>query len=190
MNFYNYIELLKNKGLENDCNETDKENKYLNITKDTGTFLDIMVCTIKPSRVLEIGASNGFSTLWLAKNLPKEGKITTIEKQSKKAKELTSNIKKVGFDGKVDVVVGLAQNYLDFNNQKFDMVFLDANRDEYLNYYDNLIASLRHGGLLVCDNAISHKAELKSFTCKVEADPRLFSFTVNVGKGEFLVYKY
>lgn len=72
----------------------------------------------------------------------------------------------------------------------FDMIFLDANILEYLDYYDSLIASLRCGGLLVCDNAIFHEEELKPFTCMVEEDTRLLSFTLNVGKGEFLVYKY
>ncbi|PNH89758.1 caffeoyl-CoA O-methyltransferase [Vibrio diazotrophicus] len=72
----------------------------------------------------------------------------------------------------------------------FDMIFLDANRLEYPDYYYRLIASLRCGGLLVCDNAISHEEEFKLFTCMVEEDTRLLSFTINVGKGELLVYKY
>ncbi|MEZ9056887.1 O-methyltransferase [Vibrio pelagius] len=190
MNFYSYMELLERIGLENDGYETVKENKYLNITKDTGVFLDMMVCIIKPSIVLEIGTSNGYSTLWLAKNLPEKGKLITIEKQSSKAKESMSHIRKVGFENKVTSVVGTVQNYLESNNELFDMIFLDANRLEYLDYYDSLIASLRCGGLLVCDNAISHKEELKPFTCMVEEDKRLLSFTLNVGKGEFLVYKY
>ncbi|EJL6568133.1 hypothetical protein NMS54_003842 [Vibrio navarrensis] len=62
------MELLVHIGLENDCYETVKENKYFNITKDTGVFLDMMmVCIVKPSKVLEIGISNGYSTLWLEK---------------------------------------------------------------------------------------------------------------------------
>ncbi|WP_417561526.1 O-methyltransferase [Marinomonas sp.] len=190
MNFYNYIEIMERKGLVNDYKETVKDNKYLNITKDTGAFLDMMVCIIKPRKVLEIGTSNGYSTLWLAKNLPEKGKLITIEKQSNKAKESMSNIKKVGFEDKVTVVVGTAQKYLVSNNEMFDMIFIDANRLEYLDYYDSLIASLRCGGLLVCDNAISHEEELKPFTCMVGEDTRLLSFTLNVGKGEFLVYKY
>lgn len=97
MNFYNYMEIMERKGLVNDYNETVKDNKYLNITKDTGAFLDIMVCIIKPSKVLEICTSNGYSTLWLAKNLPEEGKLITIEKQSNRVKESMSNIKNVGF---------------------------------------------------------------------------------------------
>ncbi|CAM3247739.1 hypothetical protein VIDI103191_21150 [Vibrio diazotrophicus] len=60
MNFYNYMEIMDRKGLVNDYNETVKENKYLNITKDTGSFLDMMVCIIKPSKVLEVGTSDGY----------------------------------------------------------------------------------------------------------------------------------
>lgn len=107
-----------------------------------------------------------------------------------KLNEARVNFKAVGFENKITVVHTLIQNYLSScEAQSFDMIFLDSNRAEYLNYYDSLISSLRCGGLLVCDNAISHQSELEPLVNKVKADPRLLHCTVKVGKGELLVYK-
>ena len=176
-------------GLRNDADQSDKLKKYLNITRDTGEFLSVLVKVIKARTILEIGTSNGYSTLWLASSLPASGQVHTIEHIEAKAAEAKRNFERVGLLPKITQLVGDVRSELAKAPQNVDMIFLDADRSLYLSLAVNLFGLLKTGGLLVCDNAVSHESELTEFVDWVRSNKHLSVSLVPVGKGELLVYK-
>ncbi|WP_375748105.1 O-methyltransferase [Vibrio sp. HN007] len=191
MTFDTLIASMEARGAQNDIFALDKKDKYLNITRDTGEFLNFLVTMEKPERVLEVGTSNGYSTLWLSKNLPSSGRIITLDINPSRLKEANENFKELNVQSKVSTYQIGVQRYLrDTDAPCFDMVFLDANRDEYLSYFNALLSRMRKGGLLICDNANSHREELEELLVWIERHPGLSHCIVNVGKGELLVYKH
>jgi predicted O-methyltransferase YrrM len=72
----------------------------------------------------------------------------------------------------------------------FDLVFLDADRENYLQYLESVVPKLRSGGLLVADNATSHASELEAYLATVEKHPQLFAVTIPIGNGEQIAVKH
>jgi len=180
---------LEQLGIENDQVQADRAKKYLNITRDTGEFLAVLIKATNAKTVLEIGTSNGYSTLWLASSLPDDGHVVTIENNCRKIYEASENFRKAELDSKITQLNGDVVDLLSKLPQNIDFIFLDADRSQYLGIADQLFGLLREGGLLVCDNAISHKDELEEFNAWIAQQRNLSTSLVPVGKGELLVYK-
>ncbi|MFC3285887.1 O-methyltransferase [Litchfieldella rifensis] len=180
---------LERKGEENDARTTERCRKYLNITRDTGQFLAVLLKAMQASSVLEIGTSNGYSTLWLAASIVESGRITTVEVSPDKVREARDNFARAGLAHKIQQIEGSAADYLRAQKACFDVVFLDAERSEYMGFADDVVAALKPGGVLVCDNAVSHQAELADFMAHIESLPAFTTCLVPVGKGEFVAYK-
>src|SRR5690606_6901219 len=132
---------------------------------------------------------NGYSTLWIASALPKDGHVTTLEVSPLKISQARSNFKRADLDHKITVVQADAAGYLKQASDQFDMVFLDADRSSYIQVADRIVSLLRPGGILVCDNAVSHAEELKEFIQFVNSTGEFTTATVPVGKGEFVACK-
>lgn len=180
------LELL---GINNDKIVDDYESKYLNLEKKAAQFISFLVKLKQPKQILEIGTSNGYSTIWLASSLPEDGKITTVEKLKRKIIEAKSNFEKAGLLHKIELVEADANEYFIKNEDKFNVIFLDANRKEYMNYVDRIELSLEKNGLIICDNAISHKEELMDFNKYFENSDNYESILVSIGKGIILILK-
>jgi predicted O-methyltransferase YrrM len=177
-------------GRENDERETARERRMLNITPDTGRLLAILARSTGARRVLEVGASNGYSTIWLADAARDTGgHVTTIERSPEKAASARANLSRAGLTGWVTLHEGDAHVVLAELSGAFDLIFLDADRASYHTYLERLLALLRPGGLLVTDNAVSHAEELVEFLARIRADDRLDSVTLPIGNGEELTYK-
>ena len=164
----------------------------LNITRDTGEFLAVLVRATVARRVLEIGTSNGYSTLWLASAARAiGGAVTTVELSDYKvglARPRTSPGR--GSPAAITLLHDDAGRVLQRSTDgAFDLVFLDSERPEYPGWWPDLKRVLRPGGLLVVDNATSHRAEMAPFVALVSADPRFVTSLVPVGNGEFLAVK-
>jgi len=160
----------------------------LNITRDTGEFLSVLVQSTNARRVLEIGTSNGYSTLWLAQAaLAIDGHVTTVELSDFKIGLASNNFRRSGISHAITQVRGEAGSQLEsMSESSFDLIFLDSERAEYPGWWPNLKRVLRKGGLLVVDNATSHFNEMAPFVALVSADPDFTTCTVPVGNGEFL----
>ncbi|MBX9937007.1 MAG: O-methyltransferase [Burkholderiaceae bacterium] len=160
----------------------------LNITRDTGEFLSVLVRTMNAQRVLEIGTSNGYSTLWLALAAKAiKGHVTTVELSDFKLALAAKNFERSGVASFITQVNGEAGAVLrDASESSFDLIFLDSERSEYLGWWPDIKRVLRKGGLLVVDNATSHSVEMESFVAMVSADHDFTTCTVPVGNGEFL----
>lgn len=175
-------------GRTNDAANAERPRRMLNITRDTGEFLAVLVRATHARRVLEIGTSNGYSTLWLAEAASAiDGRITTIDLSEFKLALAARNFERSGLSSVITQVHGEAGALLArMSDSSFDLVFLDSERSEYVRWWIDLKRVLRQGGLLVADNATSHAAEMAAFVALVSADPEFTTSTVPVGNGEFL----
>jgi predicted O-methyltransferase YrrM len=185
-----FLEELSNFGAENDDAQTDRAKKMLNITPDTGRLLWILVVSTGAKRVLEIGTSNAVSTIWLADAVRRTGgSVVTLERSPSKIEMARKNLAETGMAECVEIKEGEALATLRTLPGPFDLVFLDADRPQYLAYLEEVVPKIKKGGILVTDNVISHAEELKAFLGRVKSHPELFSVTLPVGKGEELTYK-
>ncbi|EGR0775223.1 O-methyltransferase [Vibrio cholerae] len=189
MEFQRIMEDLEQFGIQNDLAQSDKSKKYLNITRDTGEFLSVLVKATGARRILEIGTSNGYSTIWLASALPDDGKVYTIEANPQKTEEASLNFNQTRTSSKIVQLVGDATEVLSNVPENMDFIFLDADRKTYVSLADDLFNLLKTGGLLVCDNATSHADELEEFRAWVSSQHNLSVSLEPIGKGELLVYK-
>ena len=175
-------------GEENDQRTSERSKRMLNITHDTGQFLSVMIRAINAQRVLEIGTSNGYSTIWLADaSAAIGGEVTTVELSEYKYKLATENFAQTHLSSRIKQIHGNAGDILSESKENaYDLIFLDSERTEYPNWWSDLKRILRPGGLLIVDNALSHPDEMASFISLVEAAPDFTTSLVPVGKGEYL----
>ncbi|HEY2992704.1 MAG TPA: O-methyltransferase [Methylomirabilota bacterium] len=177
-------------GEDNDARETARPRRMLNITRDTGRLLWILVAAAGATRILEVGTSNAFSTIWLADAArATAGRVTTLELNPDKVALARANLAEAGLAAFVDIIEGKAADTLARLPGPFDLVFLDADRPSYLTYLELVVPKLRAGGLLVADNVTSHASELQDYLARVKSHPRLFSVTVPIGNGEEIAVK-
>ena len=178
-------------GKDNDGSIAERPRKMLNITRDTGEFLAVLVRATFARRVLEIGTSNGYSTLWLASAARAiRGSVTTVEKSPYKIDLSAANFARSGLASFISQVHDDAGRRLERSAESaFDLIFLDSERPEYPGWWPNLRRVLRPGGLLVVDNATSHPVEIAPFMALVKADAEFVTSLVPVGNGEFLAVK-
>lgn len=161
-----------------------------NITPDVGLFLNILVKATKATSILEIGTSNGYSTIWLGlATQENNGQLITLEVDSRKVILAKENLEKAGLVNTVKLIEGDAKETLRILDKEFDFVFLDAEKEDYLEFFDLIFPKLKIGGVIVADNVISHAEELKEYVDYVRANPNTQSVLVAIGRGEELTLK-
>jgi predicted O-methyltransferase YrrM len=178
-------------GQENDARASDRRGKMLNITPETGKLLSILVGATKAKRVLEIGTSNGYSTLWLAEAVQAlAGKVVTVEISPAKAVLAHQNFERSGLSSWIRQEVREAGEFLGEQlASSFDLLFLDADRQQYVAWWPRMQKVLAPGGLLIVDNAVSHAGEMKTFVQLIGATVGYSAVIVPIGNGELLVLK-
>jgi predicted O-methyltransferase YrrM len=178
-------------GEANDNATAERPRRMLNITRDTGEFLSVLVRATAARRVLEIGTSNGYSTLWLASAARATGgAVTTVELADYKVGLARQNFSRSGLAAYITLVQDDAGRVLERAvDAAFDLVFLDAERPEYPGWWPHLKRVLRTGGLLIVDNATSHPEQMAPFVALVKNDADFTTSLVPVGNGEFLAVK-
>src|SRR5262245_57338981 len=184
------LDALARFGAANDARETERPRRMLNITPETGRLLWILARQARAARILEVGTSNAYSTIWLADAAREAGgRVVTLEANSAKVALARENLQRAALLDWVDIREGRAADTLASLPGPFDLVFLDADRQSYATYLELTLPRLRPGGLLVADNVVSHAAELQDYVARVKSHPALFSVTVPVGNGEEISYK-
>lgn len=192
---YEFLQNLYEFGTNFDSKNKSHYEQMLNITPDTGLFLSILVQATNAKRVLEIGTSNGYSTIWIADALRNveegKGKVTTVEISEKKFKMAIENFAKSGLARHIDSHFGDIRSFLkNVSDGSVDLMFLDAERPQYSSYWKDLDRVLKTSGLLVVDNALSPKPqELIDFFKLIEESGRYLSQILQVGKGELIALK-
>jgi predicted O-methyltransferase YrrM len=178
-------------GIENDAGAASRQQKMLNITPETGELLALLVLAMKARRILEVGTSNAYSTLWLADAVREiGGSVVTVEVAPAKAEMARHNIERAGLSRWICQDVMDAGEFLRRQAPAaFDLLFLDADRSQYAGWWPWLEKIIAPGGLLVVDNAISHAREMVGFTAQVRATPGWRALMIPVGKGELVALK-
>jgi predicted O-methyltransferase YrrM len=177
-------------GDAHDAREPEHRRRKLNITPDTGRLLWILVRAARATRILEVGTSNGYSTIWLADAARETGgRVVTLERSAEKVGEARTNLARAGLAEYVEIREGPAVETLHGLPGPFDFVFLDADRPSYRTYLELVTPKVVRGGLLVADNVVSHRAELEDYLGVLAGDPAWFTVTVPIGKGEELSLK-
>ena len=184
------LERLSALGEAHDADEPEHSKRMLNITPDTGQLLWILIRSNGTKRVLEVGTSNAYSTIWLADAVTATGgRVATLERLPEKIALAEEQLAEAGLRQHVDIIEGDAGDSLADLDGEFDLVFLDADRGSYVGYLPRLVELLRSGGLLVTDNVTSHPDEVAAFLEAVRADVRLATVTLPIDKGEELTLK-
>ena len=175
-------------GSANDAAISERPRRMLNITRDTGELLNLLIRATQARRVLEIGTSNGYSTLWLAEAAAAiGGHVWTIEYADYKLALASANFARAGLAATISQCVGDAGELLAATaDAAYDLVFLDAERQYYAAWWPDLRRVLRPGGLLVVDNALSHAAEMAPLAALINAAADFTHCLVPVGNGELL----
>ncbi|MCM2567147.1 O-methyltransferase [Janthinobacterium kumbetense] len=178
-------------GNTNDAAHTERASRMLNITRDTGELLAVLVHARGARRVLEIGTSNGYSTLWLARAVqPLGGSVVTVEKAQDKFDMAHANFVRAQLQGVIGQLLADAGDVLrDAADGAYDFIFLDSARQQYESWWPQLDRVLAAGGVLVVDNASSHYADMAGFVDAIRADSRYMACLATVGKGEFIAVK-
>ncbi len=178
-------------GEENDRFNTEYSQRMMNIPRETGQFLQVLALAARATRILELGTSNGYSTLWLARAASKMGgRVTTVERLEYKFNMARANFERAGLD---DVITQVQSQAWDIRtgaaDGSYDFIFLDSERAEYPVWLPHVKRILPPDGLWVADNALSARDELKSFFALVESDPDFTTSLVPIGKGEYVAVK-
>jgi predicted O-methyltransferase YrrM len=175
----------------NDSSTTDWSRRMLNITHDTGEFLSVLIRAMHAQRVLEIGTSNGYSTLWLASAAEAVGgHVYTVDQSEYKIGLAAKNFAKAGLASFITQIHDEAGHvFAGAGDADFDLIFLDSERTAYPAWWPDIKRTLRPGGLIVADNASTHVEELAPFVAIVKADPEFTTSLVPVGNGEFLAVR-
>ena len=178
-------------GATNDAGTRDVPRRMLNITRDTGELLGVLVRATVARRVLEIGTSNGYSTLWLAEAVKAlGGSVTTVELADHKIALAAANFASAGLTPFITQFHEDAGRLLKRTaDSTYDLIFLDSERAEYPGWWPHVRRALRPGGLLVVDNATSHTHELGPLIAVVKADSSFSTCLVPIGKGEFVAVR-
>ena len=178
-------------GIANDAAQTERGSRMLNITRDTGELLAVLIQARGARRLLEIGTSNGYSTLWLARAAQAlQGTVVTVEQAGDKFAMAQANFARAQLAGVIEQKLGDAGDVLRAaQDGAWDFIFLDSARSQYQAWWPQLDRVLAPGGVLVVDNATSHYEEMAAFLDGIRLDTRYTTCLVPVGKGEFIAVK-
>jgi caffeoyl-CoA O-methyltransferase len=154
------------------------------VARATGQFLFGLVAPQWDCEVLEVGASRGYSSLWLGAGVRYfGGHLTSLENDPAKAAAWRTNISEAGLDDWVDLIEGDAAETIPAINDVFDIVFLDAEKEDYERLFQAARTKLEPGALIIADNVVSHSETLGAYVKARQADPKLESVTVPLDRG-------
>ena len=170
------------------------DQEMLAITADTGIFFSVLLKAIKARRILEVGTSAGFSTLWFADAMGKNHstRVITIEMNPQKVERALKNFKEAGVDKIIEIKQGIALDLLRKLKGKFDFVFLDADKENIIRYFDIVLPMVRIGGIIAADNMLypgHFRPAMRKYARHVHTKPNIQSVTVPIGMGEEITIK-
>jgi len=159
-----------------------------NVDPDEGAYLRNLAEKVHAKEALEIGTSNGYSSIWLGMGLRKEGgHLLTLEIDAGRAKLAQANFRAAGLDSVITLKLGDALKEIPKLRGPYDFVFIDAWKQDYVKYLDMVIPIVRPGGVIVAHNVTDLKEELTDFIRAVQMNPQLKTTIENPGPGGFSV---
>jgi predicted O-methyltransferase YrrM len=170
---------------EHDRGQADRLERFRNVEPPTAELLGVLIRATGARRVLELGTSNGYSTIWLADAVEATGgSVVSVELDPARTALARGNLRQAGLEPRVELRIEDAAATLARSlDGEWEFVFLDAERPAYSGYIPDLVRTLAPGGLLAVDNVISHEHELVEFTTLIVAESALTQTVVPVGAG-------
>jgi predicted O-methyltransferase YrrM len=168
-----------------DAAQADRLDRFRNVEPDTAELLGVLIRATGARRILELGTSNGYSTIWLADAAQATGgRVLSADVDADRTRLARANLVAAGLVERVELRTEDAGAIIaDAPDAAWEFVFLDAERPAYCNYLPDLVRTLAPRGLMAIDNVISHADELVEFTALIEHEPRLTQTVVPVGAG-------
>lgn len=167
-----------------------------------GKFLEMVSRMIQPKRILEIGTFTAYSAIAMAKGLAENGKLITLEVNPEMETFIEKYIDKAGMSDKIELVMGNALEIIPKLQDTFDLVFIDADKEQYVDYYELAFSKLRTGGFILADNVLwngkvledDSKSDketmgIKAFNEHVKNDKRVEQVMLSIRDGLLLVRK-
>ena len=175
------------------------EDRMLAITKDTGEFLNMLLRLKNAKNMLEIGMSVGYSTIWCAEAISDQsGQIISIEKNPNKIFRAKENFLKAEVNETITIKEGVVIEILTELNQNikyknfFDVVLIDADKENVIEYFDLILPMVNIGGFIITDNMLypeKYREEMKKFSNHLKENPKLRTITSSIGNGEEITIK-
>jgi predicted O-methyltransferase YrrM len=170
----------------------EADQRMLAITKETGEFFHTLLLGIKAKRVLELGTSVGYSTLWLADAVAthhKNPRIVTLEKNPAKIARASRNFERAGVSGIIQIRQGQILEILKRMPKRpvFDFVLVDADKENAKKYFDLVLPMTKIGGIIATDNAIypqKYRKIMRSYSKYIAKKPNVLTATLPLGNGE------
>ena len=183
-----YLETVYSESRAHDETQTERAACWRNLHPDSAALIALLVRAKQARKVLEVGTSNGYSTLWLADAVRDTGgSLRTLEIDKARKKAARQNLRETKLEDFVRMEVCDAGEFLRDYPKYFDVVLLDADRSQYTAYWPHLQRILtKPGSLLVVDNVLSHADEVQAFIVLVEADKNFSSMVLDIGAGLLL----
>ena len=186
---------------ENSHRDEVPSEKRLNcISKNIGTFYNIMLKSIHAKNILEIGMSVGYSGLWFADAImsnTQDGQIITIDREQFKIDTATRNFEEAGVSSLIKIREGEARKILheikeEFGENYFDFIFIDADKESYIEYFDLCLPLVRKGGIIAADNILfpeRFNKMMADYLSHVRSNPNVQSVTIPIDNGEEVTIK-
>jgi predicted O-methyltransferase YrrM len=176
-------------GQENDRVQTDRSRKMLNLERETAEMVSKLIIGREAKRILEIGTSNGYSTIWLAASIEPDGRVQSIERNADKQKMARENLERAGLLDRTELLLGDATEIVAALKGPFDAVFFDADRISAPEQLKLLWPKLSPDALLLADNALSHPEEIAGYLAAISARTDFEHSIVSVGKGLSVAFR-
>ena len=184
-----FLDKLYADGQRQDAQGQERSKKMLNLEPDTAQFLSILIRSSQRKNLLEIGTSNGYSTIWQAWAASNTGgHIISIDRDPHKHELADANLRAAGLRELVDLKSGDATEIVTTLPGPFDWIFFDADRYSAPAQLLQLLPKLAPGALVLADNALSHPNEISDYLQALEAQPQFDRVILPVGKGLSLAY--
>lgn len=156
----------------------------LAIPRSSAEILRLLVLLKNPKTVLELGTSMGYSALWLASGLnDKESKVHTIESAKNKSEKAREYFKNAKLDGQIVQIDGNISDVLSKWDKKIDLVFMDADKKNYLNYTKQIEPFLKEGSVIIADNVLDYGHLMKDYLSYIEKSDRYTSQLIKIDHG-------
>lgn len=165
-----------------------------------GRLLSMLSCMKRPKSILEIGTYTGYSALCLAEGLADNGTLTTIDVNEELEQSVRDYFRKSGMDSKINFIIGNALTVIPTLEQKWDLVFIDADKENYHRYYDLVIDRVNLNGIILADNVLwsgkvldekpdKDTKAIIDFNSKIQLDPRVENVLLPVRDGIMMMRK-
>ncbi len=200
--------VVEHTSIENDLLKKIQRETHLNVLQPRmlsgpfqGRFLSLISSLIQPDKILEIGTYTGYSALCLAEGLSKSGTLITIDINDELEERVKGYFQESSFSNQLTLMIGPALSIIPQLENDFDLVFIDADKKNYINYYKEIFPKVRVGGLIIADNVlwsgkvVDQDAQdpdtqlLRDFNLMIQSDSRVSNILLPIRDGLMLVRK-